>query len=157
VYTSAKSPSKPIKTTKNRRKVLKIAHVNICSLRSKVYEIGNLLVTDDMHILTNSETYLDNSFDDTVVAIYGSTASEEAHPNVGSVAFYVQSHIPVRLREDLMSNAVEIIWLQVHLPNLKPILVGSCFRPPSANSQYLDNMCEMFDNVSDINRGIFSG
>jgi hypothetical protein len=45
-----------------------------------------------------------------------------------------------------MSNAVEVIWLQVHLPHLKPILVGNCYRPPSVNSQYLDNICEMLDN-----------
>ena len=32
--------------------------------------------------------------------------------------------------------------------------MGSCYRPPSANSQYLDNMCEMLDNVCDINREV---
>jgi hypothetical protein len=61
----------------------------------------------------------------------------------------------VELREDLMSNIVEVIWLQVHLPHLKPIILGSCYRPPSSNSQYLDNMCEMFDNVCDINREVY--
>ena len=73
------------------------------------------------------------------------------------MAVYIQNHIPVELRLDIVLNTVEVIWLQVHLPQLKPILVRSCYRPPSANSQYLDNMCEMLDNVCDINRGIFSG
>jgi hypothetical protein len=54
-----------------------------------------------------------------------------------------------------MLNTVEIIWLQVHLPHLKPILVGSCYKPPSANSQYLDNMCEILDNVCEINREVY--
>ena len=54
-------------------------------------------------------------------------------------------HIPVKLRDDLMLNTVEVIWLQVHLPHLKLILVGSCCRPPTANCQYLDNMCEMLE------------
>jgi hypothetical protein len=70
---------------------------------------------------------------------------------------YIQNHIPVKLRDDLMLYTVEVIWLQVHLPYLKPILVGSYYRPPSANSQYLNNVCEMLDNVCDINRSIFSG
>jgi hypothetical protein len=52
-------------------------------------------------------------------------------------------------------NTAEEIWLQVHLPHLKPILVGSCHRPPSAKSQYLDNICEMLDNVCDINREVY--
>ena len=54
-----------------------------------------------------------------------------------------------------MLNIVEVIWLQVHLPHLKPIPVGSCYRQPSANTQYLDNMCEMLDNVCDINREVY--
>ena len=54
---------------------------------------------------------------------------------------YVQSHIPVKLREDLMSNVVEVMWLQVHRPHLKPFLLGCCYRPPSANSQYLGSLC----------------
>ena len=51
------------------RKGLKIAHVNICSLRNKVCEINNFLTSDNIHILAISETHLDNEFDDTVVAI----------------------------------------------------------------------------------------
>jgi hypothetical protein len=90
-----------------------------------------------------------------VVAIHGYNIYRIA--NGCSVAVYIKNHIPVKLREDLMLNTVEVIWLQVHLPHLKPILVGSCYRPPSANSPYLDNVCEMLDNVCDINRGIFSG
>ena len=54
-----------------------------------------------------------------------------------------------------MLNTVEVIWIQVNLPHLKPILVGSCYRPPCANSQYLYNMCEMLDNVCGINRELY--
>ena len=39
---------------------------------------------------------------------------------------------------------------------LEPILVGCCYRPQSAKSQYFYYICEMLDNVCDINRGIFS-
>ena len=68
-----------------------------------------------------------------------------------SAAVNIQNHIPVKLRDDLMLNTVEVIWLQVHLPHIKPIPVGSCYRPPTANRPYLD-MCEMLENVCDINR-----
>ena len=50
--TFEKLPSKALKTNNQPRKVLKIAHINICSLRNKVHEVNNLLVTDDIHILT---------------------------------------------------------------------------------------------------------
>jgi hypothetical protein len=70
------------------------------------------------------------------------------------MAVYTQNHIPIKLREGLMINTVEVIWLQVHLPHLKPIFVGSYYRP-STNSQYLDNMCEMLDHVCDVNRDVY--
>ena len=70
----------------------------------------------------------------------------------GGVAVYIQSHIPVMLREDLMSSVIEVLWLQVHLPHVKPIILGCFYRPPSANSQYLNNMCELLDSVCDLNR-----
>jgi hypothetical protein len=47
---------------------------------------------------------------------------KDLNANGGVVAMYVQSHIAVRLREDLMSDD-EVIWIQVNLPHLKPILV----------------------------------
>jgi hypothetical protein len=53
--TSDKPPSKALKTIKQPRKVKKIAHVNIRSLRNKVFEVNNLHVTDDIHILTISK------------------------------------------------------------------------------------------------------
>jgi hypothetical protein len=59
------------KTNKKPIKGLKIAHINICSLRNKVHEIDNLLTSENINILGISETHLDNSFDDAVVTIHG--------------------------------------------------------------------------------------
>ena len=105
-------------------------------------------------------SHLDNTSDDTVVSSswYSDTAihgyniyRKDRNANRGGRAVYIKNHIPVKLRGDLMLKTFEVKWLQVHLPHLKPILVGSCYRPPSANSQYLDNMSEMLDNVCDLN------
>jgi hypothetical protein len=140
---------------KLHRKVLKIAHINICSLRNKVHEIHNLLTSDNIHILAIYETHLDNSFDDTSVAIQGyNIYRRDRNDFWGGVAVYIQSHIPVMLRGDLMSSVIEVLWLQVHLAHLKPLL-GYCYRPPSANSQYLNNMCEMLNSVCDVNREVY--
>ena len=91
-----------------------------------------MLVIDDIHILTISETQLDNDFGDTVVAIQGYNIYRKyRNDNGGGVADYIKSNIPVKIREDLMLNTVEVIWLQKCLI-----------------------MFEMLDNVCDI---IFSG
>ena len=52
-----------------------------------------------------------------------------------------------------MTNKLEVLWLQVHLPQL--LLLECCYRPPSANCQYLENMCVMLDKVSDANGEFF--
>ncbi len=70
----------------------------------------------------------------------------------GGVAFYIQNHIPVKTRDDLIHTSVESIWLQVHLPNVKPLLVGCCYRPPSSNAQYVDNICDMLQRAVDENK-----
>ena len=72
--------------------MLKIAHFNICGLiRNKVCEINNLLVTNNIHVLTISETHLDNTFDDTVVAIQGyNIYRKDRNANVGGV--YSETH-----------------------------------------------------------------
>ena len=48
-----------------------------------------------------------------------------------------------------------MLWLQVHLAHLKPFLLVCCYSPPSANSQYPNNMCEMLDSVCDVNREVY--
>ena len=54
-----------------------------------------------------------------------------------------------------MSSVNEVLWLQVHLPHLKPIILGYCYGSPSANSPYLNNMCEMLDGVCDVKREVY--
>ena len=115
-----------------------------------------MLTSENIHILAISETHLDISFDDTAVAIQGYNIYRRDRNAYGTgVAVYIQSHILVMLREDLMSSVIEVLWLQVDLAHLKPFLLGCCYRPTSANSQYLNNMCEMFDTVCDVNREVY--
>ena len=59
-----------------------------------------------------------NNFDDIVVAIHDyKIYRKDRNAKGGGVTIYIQNHIPVKVREDLMLNTVEVIWLQVHLPN----------------------------------------
>jgi hypothetical protein len=60
-----------------------------------------LLTTESIHILAISETHLDHSFDDTVVAIYDNIYRRDRNGKRG-IAIDIQSHIPIKPREDLM-------------------------------------------------------
>ena len=54
-----------------------------------------------------------------------------------------------------MPDEIEILWLQVHLAHLKPILIGCCYRHPTARSWYLDIICDMLDQVTCTNYEIY--
>lgn len=53
------------------KKGLKIANINICSLRNKLTEITEILLSDNVHILAVSETHLDSTFEDAALMIQG--------------------------------------------------------------------------------------
>ena len=61
-----------------------------------------------------------------------------------------QNHIPEKKIPDLMAADIEVIWLQINLPHIKPLLIGCVYRPPSANVDYLNQMCLMLDQVCDL-------
>ncbi len=138
------------------KKGLRIAHLNICSLRNKINDIREILIEQKLHILAISETHLDPVIDSALLNIEGySIYRKDRNAWGGGVAFFIQSHIPLKVREDLGSKEIEVIWLQVQLPYLKPVLVGCCYRPPNATLMYLDQVCEMLDKVCDSNNEIY--
>ena len=73
----------------------------------------------------------------------------------GGLAIYCQDHIPVKTRNDLGCKEVEVLWLQVQLPYIKPMLIGCCYRPPNATTIYLDNICKVLDKACDANYEMF--
>lgn len=56
---------------------------------------------------------------------------------------------------ELMFSDIEVIWLKVSLKHVKQILIGCCYRPPNANTVYLDKICDMLDNASSTNHEIY--
>ena len=89
------------------KKSLKIAQLNICSLRNEVHEITDLLVLNSINILAISETHLDDTFADEAVGIQGyNLYTKDRNRYGGGVAFYVQNHLPVKVREDIMNDEI---------------------------------------------------
>lgn len=103
-----------------------------------------------------TETHLDASVNDSEIYIMGYNIFRfDRDRRGGGVAIYIQNHIPVKTRDDLTNTSLESIWLQVHLPNVKPLLVGCCYRPPSSNVQYVDDICDMLQRVVDEDKEIY--
>ena len=132
------------------KKGLKIAHLNISSLRNKIISVTNLLA-DGIHILALSETHLDETISDNLLAIQGyKIFRRDRDAGGGGTAVYVLEHLPTKIRNDLMIFDTETIWLQINIPHMNPILVGCEYRKPSAKVDYLERMCTMLDKVCDL-------
>lgn len=75
----------------------------------------------------------------------------------GEVAFFIQDHNPVKVRNDLGITEVEL-----YTSHQMPILVCCCERPPSIyqatdnHIEYLNNICNnIFHNATDTSNAIF--
>ena len=137
-------------------KGLAIAHVNVCSVRNKIHELNSLVQANTIHILALTETHLDSFILDPAVSLEGySLFRKDRDRYGGGVAIYIQSHLPSKLCLEFMYSDVEALRVQIHLPHLKPILVGCCYRPPGASAQYFNDVCDMIDRVSDSRSDIY--
>ena len=67
----------------------------------------------------------------------------------------MQDHIPVKIRNDLGMTGVEALWLQVYTSHQRPTLACCCYRPPSSNIEYLNNICTMLHHATDTSNDIF--
>lgn len=149
-------PSTKMTSINKLPKGLILAHINICSLRNKIQDLSLFLQLNKIDILMISETHLDHFIDNSDVDIGGfSIYRNDRNRFGGGVAIYIRDHFPVKLRHDLMFDDVEVLWLQVQLPHLKPIILGCCYRPPSARIEYVNGLCNMLDKVTEENRELY--
>ena len=130
--------------------------LNICSLKHKIHELQTILKSDNINIMTVSETHLDALISDGEIEIPGYCIFRKDRNRFGGgVAIYVQNHIPVKTRNDLMNPAIEALWLQIHLPHTKPLIIGCCYRPPNSNVQYIEEICTMLQRATDEDREVY--
>lgn len=92
------------------KKGLRIAHLNINNLKNKVHELSCVLLENALHITAISETHLDECIEDTEVEIQGYNIFRyDRNKYGGGVAFYIQNHLPVKIRTDLSAPGLEVL------------------------------------------------
>ena len=131
------------------KKGLRIAHINITSIRNKFDEIKEILLVYNLNVLAILETRLDNSFSDEELAIPGYCLfRKDRNRHGGGVAFFIQDNLPAREKKDLSEYNLETIWLEVHVPYVKPLLIGCCYRPPNGDCNYINAIGVMLEKSS---------
>ena len=114
---------------------LRIAHLNIRSLRNKLDSLRlEGLDNRTIDILTLSETWLDDCYEDSHVTIPGYNCirldRSGAKEGYGGVAIYVKEGLSFRVRNDLYSAANECPWIELTRTKCRPVLICCAYRAP---------------------------
>ena len=122
-------------------KKLKICHANVRSLKTdgKLDEVRFLADTENMDIITLSETWLDESFPDQLLTVSGfqPPLRSDRNSHGGGVAIYVKDSIPCTRRLDLESVHCEFTWAEIST-NRGLAFVGVYYRPPGQSASERD-------------------
>ncbi|CAB3979992.1 Hypothetical predicted protein [Paramuricea clavata] len=115
---------------------LKICHQNICGLFNKIDLLRvNFDLMKELHILGISESHLTKDITDPEISIsgYNIFRRDRQNNNYGGIVVYVKETVNSVRREDLESDFIEGIWLEILFPNTRSILVGNFYRPPEGS------------------------
>ena len=118
---------------KNSKKGLHFIHLNIRSLLPKLDELILLATKTNAAVIAITESWLDDSVEDSVVEVCGYTIlRHDRNRHGGGVCLYIRSDISFSPRRptDLQTDNLETVWAEVLLPKTRPILTGICYRPP---------------------------
>ena len=114
------------------KKGITIASLNINGLRGHFDELQLFLENSGIHILALNETKLDPQYPKELTAIAGYQQERlDRTCNGGGVSLYIRDSVKYNLRDDVPTNNLELICVEIQPPKSKSYLVVSWNRPPS--------------------------
>ena len=143
---------------------LRIAHINIRSLRNKLDEIELLLKVCRFDVLSITESHLERKISNHQLNIpnYKIIRKDGDYGPGGGCIVYVSNHICCSRLKSIETREVEAIWLKLTTNSTSTIL-GTVYRPPSDSNFYnifhtvLEKVWSKFRNVlivGDLNADI---
>ena len=115
-------------------KGMKISHLNIRSLKNKVIDVQQFLLENPYDLYTLSETWLNEDScmrEINSIAGYHFEGKSRKGKSGGGVGCYISDRIKYNRREELETENLELMWLEIMRSNSSPIYVGVLYRKPS--------------------------
>ena len=145
----------------------KMAFLNIVSLPKHVDELRISELFLHFDLLALSETRLDSSISDCLVKIRGyDIVRKDRSRTGGGVCIYLRSTINFKIRNDLVSDDIEAICIEISKPNSRNFIVASVYRPPSSAQEFfvafektikmIDDEDKEFHILGDLNCNILT-
>ena len=121
---------------------------NVRHILPKIDEIRILMSNENSpHNLGLCETFLRTNNPDSQVSVDGYNFFRKDHSETkdkygGGLLFYFKLSLNIKRRQDQETSNIETLWTEVSLPNSKPFLICSVYRPPSACSDWVNQFEE---------------
>ena len=125
-------------------KGLHFCNLNIQHIIPKADELRAIMANDKCpDILGLCETFLNPSVIDSQVEIDGYDLIRKDRIDTqnkagGGLILYIRNWIKFKRRPEYEISKIETIWAEIELPNSKPSLLCSVYRPPSVHSEWID-------------------
>ena len=139
------------------KKGYNIGHLNVQGLcgdkLSKFSEISLMLTSKEnekLHIFGMSETKLKNHKMTGTFRVEGFQTPFRKDNDTnggGGIIVYVRNDIRAKRREDLETNEISCLWLEITPDKGKSFLVGNMYRPPDSKIEYNDRFEEFIVTV----------
>jgi hypothetical protein len=130
----------------SKLKGLRIANLNVNSLKKARRWYSNNVTNYPFDILAINETKLDSSISDSEIYIKGYTfIRKDRNRNGGGIAIYIKNNISHFERVDLTldSGNLELIRIEINRLHCRPFLLSAWYRPLNSEIELFDNL-ELF-------------
>ena len=125
-------------------KGLHLCNLNIRHIIPKLDELRlTMAINNGPDIFGLCETFLDGTVSDGQVYINGfdflrKDRSDTQNKSGGGLILYYKESLKCKRRLELEISHIETLWCEFTLPNTKPFLVCTLYRPPSAQSEWIN-------------------
>ena len=145
---NATSPHAKIRELQFSSKGLHLCNLNIQLILPKLNELRVAMVEKNgPDIFCACEIFLEPNMSNNQIAIDGYVIHRKdraatQNKNGGGLVLYCRNSLTCSRRSDLEISSLETLWAEIELPNARPFLVCTTYRPPNALSEWIDHFEE---------------
>ncbi|XP_072042006.1 uncharacterized protein [Amphiura filiformis] len=126
---------------------MKILNINFQSVKNKKEELGNLIDSVDPSIIIGTETWLNSS-------VYSSEIFPPSYEVIRKDRKDGYGGVLLAIRKDYVFDRIETVedvesvFVKLTLDKNTALIVGSLYRPPNNNLEYLEKMCSQIEEIA---------
>ena len=128
-----------------KKRGLHFIHFNARSVIPKLSELRFFAKNTTPSVISITESWLDHTVNDSEIEIENYVVvRKDRNRSGGGVCMFIHKDLSFNVRNDLEHKHLESIWVDLILPKSKPILIGTCYRPPDQRDFYsfLQESCD---------------